>query len=71
MDDEPGPCARCASLRQVVWCHAYRAWYCAECRWVITERELEPSGLLVPGALGPGAEVYYTFARPLQAPELA
>lgn len=43
VDDEPGPsCAGCGSGAQVVWCGAYTAFYCTQCRWEVTERTLAP-----------------------------
>jgi len=49
MDDEPGPsCAGgCGSRQQVVWCSAWTAWLCPDCRDQRGERELKPTGLLL------------------------
>jgi len=48
IDDEPGSaCAGCGGREQVVWCDAYTAWLCPDCRDQRGERELRPTGLLL------------------------
>lgn len=45
-------CENCPSDHAVVWCHAYLAWLCHQCRWARTEHELKPTGL-IPAGLQP------------------
>jgi len=46
-DEATSSCAGCGSGEQVVWCGAYTAWLCPDCRDHRGQRELKPTGLLL------------------------
>jgi hypothetical protein len=40
MTDDPQPCDNCGRTHAVLWCPAYDAHLCDQCRWSRTETEL-------------------------------
>ena len=53
VSEEPTPsCAGCGGIWQAVWCSAYTAWLCPDCRDQRGDQELKPTGLLL--GLGDG-----------------
>ncbi len=56
-DDEKVYCCRCSGSTHITWCPSYGDYFCAQCKWVRTEQELNPPGVVSPLVMSGGVPV--------------
>jgi hypothetical protein len=56
MDDEVLYCARCSRSTHVIWCPVFDEYFCPQCLWVRTEKELNPAAIVVAAGVAVTAE---------------